>query len=492
VSFFLNGTVKLDTRPRDLKIPAFFLQRQYYRRARELHPDKNPDDPEAQSRFQKLGQAYQILSNPDQRAHYDATGDVDAAAEDDLVDSSLFFTMLFGSDKFDHIVGQLAMAAAASMGEQASERLYARAQLYRLIALAHGLRQRLDAARLGRVPDAPRAPQPLVPLALNEDEFVARAREEAKLLAAASFGPRMLMAVGRAYRTGARVAAGGLGGLAARVAGSAHSLRLQAGAVSSIFGVANAQHRAQRRLHAETQAERRRRDGRRFDQEFQTQETGKEDGNYVVVTKRSEDGEGGEGGENGTAAAAGGAGATIPEVGPQASTAEASREAAGTKGKAEKPDTGNDASATHGHTEGGEADEGRTVDSDEEDEEFARQMERELEHEALPHMLKAMWAANEIDVAQTLRQVSAEHGKGVGRQTRHADVQIARACCCNASFLSLDTLFIMLRLLFFALPGHSLGCGGRLTWPRQSDQRGAKSTRPAPCPLEPDLHGDCG
>lgn len=401
------ATVELDTRPPSSQILAFSLQRQYYRRARELHPDKNPDDPEAQARFQKLGQAYQILSNPDQRAHYDATGDVDAAAEDDLVDSSLFFTMLFGSDKFDHIVGQLAMAAAASMGEQASERLFARAQLYRLIALAHGLRQRLDAARLGRVPDAPRAPRPLVPLALNEDEFLARAREEAKLLAAASFGSRMLMAVGRAYRTGARVAAGGLGGLAARVAGSAHSLRLQAGAVSTIFGVANAQHRAQRRLRSETQAERRRRDGRRFDQEFQTQEMSKEDGDYVVVTKRSEDGEGGT-----AAAEAAGAGAPTSRAEPQASAAQAPQDAAGTEGKAatdEKPDAGKGASAPRGPTEGGEAG-GRTVDSDEEDEEFARRMERELEREALPHMLKAMWAANEIDVAQTLRQVSAGNG----------------------------------------------------------------------------------
>ena len=159
------------------------------------------------------------------------------------MDSSLFFTMLFGSDKFAHLIGQLAMAAAASMGENASERLFARAELYRLINLSHGLRQRLDAARLGRVPEDARAPPPLVPLALNAQEFEERAREEAKLLAAASFGPRMLMAVGRAYRTGARVAAGGLGGFAARIAGSAHSLRLQAGAVSSIFGVASAQHR---------------------------------------------------------------------------------------------------------------------------------------------------------------------------------------------------------------------------------------------------------
>ena len=50
------------------------IKKAYRRLARQLHPDVNPD-PEAQSRFQEIGRAYEILSDPQKRAAYDRGGD---------------------------------------------------------------------------------------------------------------------------------------------------------------------------------------------------------------------------------------------------------------------------------------------------------------------------------------------------------------------------------------------------------------------------------
>jgi molecular chaperone DnaJ len=50
------------------------LKRAYRRRARELHPDTNPD-PAAAELFKEVARAYEVLSDPEQRARYDRFGD---------------------------------------------------------------------------------------------------------------------------------------------------------------------------------------------------------------------------------------------------------------------------------------------------------------------------------------------------------------------------------------------------------------------------------
>ena len=52
-SFYTLLSVASDASPEQIK-------RQYYLLARRMHPDKNPDDPEAKAKFQRLGEAYQV------------------------------------------------------------------------------------------------------------------------------------------------------------------------------------------------------------------------------------------------------------------------------------------------------------------------------------------------------------------------------------------------------------------------------------------------
>ena len=43
------------------------IKRAYRRRAREFHPDANPDKPHAEGRFKELAEAYAVLSDPEKR-----------------------------------------------------------------------------------------------------------------------------------------------------------------------------------------------------------------------------------------------------------------------------------------------------------------------------------------------------------------------------------------------------------------------------------------
>jgi len=50
------------------------LKKAYRKLAQEFHPDKNPDDKSSEDKFKECANAYQILSDDDQRAAYDRYG----------------------------------------------------------------------------------------------------------------------------------------------------------------------------------------------------------------------------------------------------------------------------------------------------------------------------------------------------------------------------------------------------------------------------------
>jgi len=103
-SFYDILEVKPNASPAEIK-------KNYYKVALKLHPDKNQNDPEASRKFQKLAQAYQVLSDPKLREKYDASG-ADAISDQSLpsIDPALFFSMLFGAEQFEKYIGKLYIA----------------------------------------------------------------------------------------------------------------------------------------------------------------------------------------------------------------------------------------------------------------------------------------------------------------------------------------------------------------------------------------------
>ncbi len=50
------------------------IKKAYRKKALEYHPDRNPDNPDAEAKFKEAAEAYDVLRNPDRRARYDRFG----------------------------------------------------------------------------------------------------------------------------------------------------------------------------------------------------------------------------------------------------------------------------------------------------------------------------------------------------------------------------------------------------------------------------------
>ena len=166
------------------------IRKMYYKLARECHPDKHPNDPQASAKFQALGDAYQILADPERRKRYDLNGK-GAIGDMPVVESKMVFAMLFGAEELEPFVGRLRLVTTIEaidsneLSGKLAEDIFNLEQKQREVDLAILLRERIA---------------PYVNGGENEKNAWRNSmRETVRELCEKSFGDAMIEAVGWSY-----------------------------------------------------------------------------------------------------------------------------------------------------------------------------------------------------------------------------------------------------------------------------------------------------
>lgn len=169
------------------------IKKAYYLKAKESHPDRHRNDPNASTRFQKIGEAYQILSDEKTRNLYD-TGGRDGVEESPKLDSATLFAMVFGSENFEGWVGELKMAANMQNDDEDGKQFKSHPKMKsfrqrkREVSCALHLVNRMD----------------LFVNVKDEVRFRKFIRSEAEELASTPFGGTLVRFIGTAYSEYAR------------------------------------------------------------------------------------------------------------------------------------------------------------------------------------------------------------------------------------------------------------------------------------------------
>lgn len=217
------------------------IKKAYYLQAKRCHPDRHPDDPKATEKFQRLGEAYQILSNDQTRQLYDANG-MEGLDENNFetMEASQLFDMLFGSDQFEFLVGELQLASLASNvdedGNAPDEEFLKRVQRTRVRKLVEEVIRILQPWTDG-----------------DKSAFIQWAYTKAACMVECNSGPAMLYTIGQIYTRKADIYLGrdhllGIPSMVSSLGYSTHKLTTQIKASGAALKVMDKQRRMQERV----------------------------------------------------------------------------------------------------------------------------------------------------------------------------------------------------------------------------------------------------
>ena len=94
------------------------LKTSYRKLAMQFHPDRNPNNPEAEAKFREASEAYQVLSDPQKRAAYDRYGH--AGISGGAADGNPFAGGVDISDIFGDIFGEMFSMNGGGSGRRPS------------------------------------------------------------------------------------------------------------------------------------------------------------------------------------------------------------------------------------------------------------------------------------------------------------------------------------------------------------------------------------